>query len=295
MKDNFTRIAIEESFRVEAIITLFYMELSKSFTHEGESHDFWEMVYIDKGDMICTADKNRFILKSGEMTFHKPGEFHNLSGDNTISPNVSIITFECKSPLMSFFDGKIFKLTAEEKSLLSLLFTEGLATFRLENESDPLLQNMVELDTAPLGGGQTVRNLLEIFLIRLARRTDAVSKKTRRSFVIDGVDIPYEVKEIVDLLRASVYSRLTITDIAERLGRSPSTIKRLFSSHFDKGIIHYFNDLKIAEAKRLIREGGYNFSQISYMLSFDSPQYFSKCFHSNTGMTPSQYRDSIIG
>jgi quercetin dioxygenase-like cupin family protein len=62
------------------------MELSKNFCYEGERHDFWEMVYIDKGEMICTADKNRFVLKSGEMTFHKPNEFHNLSGNNSTPP-----------------------------------------------------------------------------------------------------------------------------------------------------------------------------------------------------------------
>ena len=72
MKDNFTRISFEKSFNVSKIITIFYMEISKNFKYDGEQHDFWEMVYIDKGEMICTADKNRFILKSGEMTFHRP-------------------------------------------------------------------------------------------------------------------------------------------------------------------------------------------------------------------------------
>ena len=153
MKDKFTRIGFEKIFNVEAIITLFYMEFSKNFAYEGERHDFWEMVYNDKGEMICTADKNRFVLKSGEMTFHKPNEFHNLSGNNSVSPNVSIITFECRSRAMKAFEGKIFKLDAEEKGLLSLLFSEGLACYRLEDEHDPLLQNMVKLKTAPLGGG----------------------------------------------------------------------------------------------------------------------------------------------
>ena len=137
MADNFTRIGFDRIFNIEKIITLFYMELSKNFYYDGESHDFWEMVYIDKGEMICTADKNRFILKSGEMTFHKPNEFHNLSGNNTVAPTVSIITFECKSRAMKFFEGKIFRLSAEEKSMLSMLFSEGLSCFRLEDEHNP--------------------------------------------------------------------------------------------------------------------------------------------------------------
>ena len=294
MQDKFTRIRFEKTFNVEAIITLFYMEFSKNFRYDGESHDFWEMVYIDKGEMICQADKKRFVLKSGEMTFHKPNEFHNLSGDNTVAPNVSIITFECRSRAMKCFEGKIFKLDPEEKSLLSQLFAEGLSCYRLEDEHDPLLQNMITLDTAPLGASQTVKNLLEIFLIKLARRTDALTQRMRRSYIIDGVDIPRSVKEIVDLLNEGVYERLTVSLIAARLGRSESAVKQLFAQHFRQGIIHYYNSLKISEAKKLIREGRYNFTEISDKLCFESPQYFSKCFKKFTGRTPSEYRVSIV-
>ena len=115
MDDKFTRLSFEKVFNVDKIITLFYMELSKNFRYEGEQHDFWEMVYIDRGEMICTADKNRFILKSGEMIFHKPNEFHNHMGNDADPPNISIVTFECRSRAMQYFDGKIFRLDGEEK------------------------------------------------------------------------------------------------------------------------------------------------------------------------------------
>ena len=116
----------------------------------------------------------------------------------------------------------------------------------------------------------------------------------RRSYLIDGVDIPRSVKEMLDILNDNIYSRLTISEIAEKLGRSESAVKQSFSEHFGQGIIHYYNSLKITEAKRIIREGRYNFSQISDMLSFDNPQYFAKCFKKFTGMTPSEYRGSIL-
>ena len=117
MEDKFIRHSFEKVISVQKLITVFYMEFSKDFHYEGERHDFWEMVYIDKGEMICTAGKNRFTLKSGEMTFHKPNEYHNLSGDNSVAPNVSILTFQCRSKAMKDFEGKIFRLSAEEKSL----------------------------------------------------------------------------------------------------------------------------------------------------------------------------------
>jgi hypothetical protein len=83
---------------------------------------------MDKGEMLCTADKNQFTLKSGEVTFHKPDEYHNLSGNAGRTANVGIVTFECSSDLMNQFDGKILRLDAEEKALLSMLFSHMLET-----------------------------------------------------------------------------------------------------------------------------------------------------------------------
>ena len=294
MDNNFTKMSFDRIINVETIITIFYMELSKSFAYAGEQHDFWEMVYVDKGEVICTADKNRFVLKSGEMTFHKPNEFHNLSGNNDVAPNVSILTFECKSRAMRCLEGKIFKLDAEEKSLLSTLFAEGLSCYRMEDEQNPLMQRMKKLDPAPYGSSQMTKNLLEIFLIRLCRHTDILTKKMRQSYIIDGVDVPYQVKEILDFLHANVYSKISIRDVARYTGKSESTVKQLFSLYRGNGIMRYYNSLKIKEARRLIREGKYNMTQISDMLHFDNPQYFSKCFKSFTKMTPREYKASSL-
>lgn len=267
--------------------------MSKDFHYDGESHDFWEMVYIDKGQMVCTADKNRFLLKSGEMVFHKPNEFHNLSGDQQTAPNVSILTFECKSRAMKQLEGKIFKLKPEEKDILARLFAEGLATYRLVDERNPLLQNLQQLENAPYGSSQMVKNLLELFLIMLCRNTDVVTRRSRRSYLIDGVDVPYHVKEILDCLKNNLYGRLTVGDVAGQLGKSESAVKQSFAVFRKDGIIHYYNELKIREAKKLIRQGQYNISQISDLLGFDSPQYFSRCFKKFVRMTPREYQQSI--
>ena len=294
MKNNFTRMDFEKVFTIDKLITIFYLEFSKDFRYDGESHNFWEMVYIDKGEMICTADKNRFVLKSGELTFHKPNEFHNLSGNKSVAPNVSIITFETNSPEMEYFEGKIFKLNSEEKTLLSMLFAEGLSAFRLVDEKNPLLQKLMRIECAPIGASQITKNLLEIFLIKLRRNTETLTKKHRRSYKINGVEIPYELKAILDYLDENIERKITIADIAEHFGKSESTVKNLFAIYQDGGIIRYFHSLKINEAKRLIREGKLNMSQIADKLAFDNPQYFSKFFHTMTGMAPSEYKASIL-
>ncbi len=292
--NDFIKHRFDKVINIEKLITVFYMEFSKDFVNDGEQHDFWEMVYIDRGEALCTGGKRKFVLKSGELTFHKPNEFHAIRAAGDTAPNVSIITFECKSRAMRYFEGKIFPLGGEEKALISMLFREGISTYTLVDPKNPLLQQMQRLEDAPFGSSQMTKNLLEIFLIRLHRKEGALAKKSRYHYKVNGIDIPFPVKEILDLLQKNVYGSLSVADIARHLGKSESTVKNLFSLYQSGGIMHYYNFLKIEEAKRLIREGNCNFGQIAALLQFDTPQYFSICFKRFVHMSPQEYKKSIL-
>lgn len=294
MSDKFTKIGFLDSFKAQNLTTLFYTEISKDFSYGGESHNFWEMVYIDKGEMICTAGKKQFILKSGELTFHKPEEYHNLSGNGRNNSYISVLTFDCFGEEMDYFEGKIFRLNAEEKTILSMLFSEGISSLVKENRDDPLLQSMIVREDAQFGYSQMIKNLLEIFLIKLRRKTDIFSKESRRQYTVDGVNIPVRIKAMVDYLNEHIYGKITVADISLKFGISESLLKKEFSRYYRGGIINYYNRRKVEEAKVLIRSGGYSFSEIADKLGFDNPQYFSRFFKNLTNMTPSEYKNSII-
>ena len=53
--DKFIRQGLPGVIHIRKIITIFYMELSKDFHYDGEQHNFWEMVYIDKEK--CSAQQ----------------------------------------------------------------------------------------------------------------------------------------------------------------------------------------------------------------------------------------------
>ena len=78
--------------------------------------------------------------------------------------------------------------------------------------------------------------------------------------------------------------------LMRKMGKSESAINERFALYQTGGIIHYYNSLKIDEAKRLIREGNYNFIEISDMLCFESSQYFARIFKKETGKTPTEFR-----
>ena len=51
--------------------------------------------------------------------------------------------------------------------------------------------------------------------------------------------------------------------------------------------------LKIEESKKLISQNKYTYTEIAYMLGFNSVHYFSRLFKAHTQMTPSEYSKSI--
>ena len=72
-------IDFQTSISIGTIYSIHYYEYRTDFTFSGETHDFWEFVYADKGETIITSDQTEFRLKAGELYFHKPNEFHRKS------------------------------------------------------------------------------------------------------------------------------------------------------------------------------------------------------------------------
>ena len=74
---------------------------------------------------------------------------------------------------------------------------------------------------------------------------------------------------------------------------SVSKLKLLFKEKYG-GALNFFNDLKIEEAKRQIREENKNFTEIADSLGFSSLHYFSRLFKNKTGLSPSEYKNNKI-
>ncbi len=94
------------------------------------------------------------------------------------------------------------------------------------------------------------------------------------------------------LLLARVRDRLSLREIAREAAMSPTRAKQAFSDAFGCGIIAYFNQLKIWQAKRLLTDPSLTVEQISHQLGFSSPSYFSRAFLKHTGESPKSYRQA---
>lgn len=288
MKLNYIKHKLANLISITKIVTIHYHEFDKDFVFDGESHNFWEMVYVDTGKVSIKANNKDFNLKQGDVIFHKPNEFHTIRADGNSTANVFVITFVCSSEPMSFFKSKTMPVPAKAKKHISAIIEEYFETFNRMKANDVKLEIK---ENPPIGGQQMIRTHLEQLLIMLIRNEQ--DKHNLRVFPTKESMENHIVSEMLHIIEENTYNKISVEHLCNTLNYSRTYLSKIFKLATDHTILEYILKCKIREAKKLIREEKYNFTQISDMLAFDNPHYFSAVFKKITNMTPTEYKNSV--
>lgn len=289
---NYLRTKLREEIRINNIVTIHYFEFTKDYAFVGESHNFWELVYVDKGRIEVAAETETFKLKQGDMIFHKPNEYHNLWANGKIAPNIIILSFHTNSSAMGFFENKILRVSDAQKKILAKIINEAGNAFS-SDLSNSYLKKLEPRIQQPFGSEQLIKIHLEELLISLVRLSIyspgvyKLSSTTKEHFNENQTD------KIIKFMENNVFNRLSFKDISDHYNMSRTNLKVVFKSSTGMSVMTYYNKLKIDEAKRMIREEDLNLTQISEKLGYTSIHYFSRHFKKETGMTPSEYNHSV--
>lgn len=285
---KYYRHKIDNLLVVSRIVTVNYLEFDKHFASEGEAHDFWEMIYADKGEIDCTEGENTVVLREGEVHFHRPGEYHRHAVGAHRAPNIVVVCFECRSEGMYFFEGRTMHLAEDERRQLFSIVNEAAATFDT-SAGQARLRKMSLLDEPILGGTQVIKNRLEILLIALLRKATSRPSEDVR-FLRGGGAGGHIVDLILSRMQENLAAGLSVSELCDGIAYSRSYVFKQFRAATGRSIADHYNAMRVEEAKRLIREGERTLGEIAEHLHFDSPNYFGKTFKRYTGLTPRAYR-----
>lgn len=288
----FESITLHEELQISKIVTIHYFEYMSDFHFEGESHDFWEFVCVDKGEVEIVAGETPYTLKKGQVMFHKPNEFHKLKANGKIAPNLVVISFESDSPCLAFFEDRMFEISETERILMGKIIAE--ATHCIESPlDDPYLEKMERKKDAPFASEQLIKLYLEQMLLLMIRRQQEKKPNVRPVKSTKQKNDSLIYHKVTTYLEEHIREHLTIDEICQDNLIGRSQLQKLFREQNQCGVIDYFSKLKIQLAKQLIRENHHNFTQISDFLGYTSIHYFSRQFKKIAGMTPSEYASSI--
>lgn len=98
------------------------------------------------------------------------------------------------------------------------------------------------------------------------------------------------VKGTLERLEAGYSKELSLEEIALDLGVTPQYLSKLFRQETGHTFKEHLIDLRISEARRLLRETVLSAREISYAVGYDDPNYFVRLFKKITGLTPKEYQ-----
>ena len=157
--------------------------------------------------------------------------------------------------------------------------------------NNPSNQRLKISENALLGGQQMIRTYLEQFIILLLRETYNITDSPPPVNESKDGKLVAKTKSKIALY---LYSKITVEEICQEMNYSRTYLSKVFLKECGCTLGEYITKMKVDEAKGLIALKSYTFTQISDMLGFSNPLYFSRVFKKITGTSPSEYKKSIF-
>lgn len=257
---------VDNKISVKSIATVFRKDLSNRISRD-DVHDFPEIFYMAEKEGSTIVAGKRFDLKAGQMIIYAPNVLHG-GGSGGMA---EIISFETENPLPDFLCNRVITLTGNQRVMFRRIISKASTLF----EPRIGINGMALKPHADAYALQSVKNLLELFLLDMLSPSETYEES--------------RINIVTDYMTKNIGRVLTLQQISQDLGLSIPTLKRLVQQSCNLSPIAYFNELKIIEAKRLIKESPMNMTEIAEKLGFYSVHHFSKAFKLKTGVTPTEY------
>ena len=280
---NYQRTRFDRILSTEQIISLHYFPYTKNFSFPGETHDFWELILVESGE-VTVFDEGPVVVAAGEGFLHAPNHYHNIRSNNVFS-NIYIFTFDCTEKRL-YDCARRFTASPLMKTLCRVIMEEMKRS--LEGALDLIYQEQLHFrEAVPYGSKQMIRNALEMMLLDLLRNpSPKTSPQSLNRTLAD---------QIADVLNQNPDKKITLSELADLLGYCQTHLKKVFRREYGTSIGKYFLQRKITEAKKLLSTREYTVTQTAEALGFSNVQYFSAFFRKQTNMTPSEYLASCRG
>lgn len=94
------------------------------------------------------------------------------------------------------------------------------------------------------------------------------------------------LKKAISFIRFNYHRNININDVAKHAGIGERYLRSLFSQYLNFSPLDYLNQIRINKSIELLRNTELSVKEVSFQCGFQSPQYFSRIFKQQTGISP---------
>ena len=280
--------AIQEQLRINKMYSFVSAYHKKQYTFHGDSHNFWEVMYVISGSVRVTGNDRGYDLVEGDIIFHEPHEMHKYY---TTSPDTKYLVYshDLEGTLTDYFRQKVFSLSDEQKSIVSSLLSyidaqTDESSGKHHTEDDKVLDftNILE---EPIYGHRLVLYIYQLMLSLACDGTRATPSSSGDVILFSNC-----AKFMMENLSATK----TVSEFAKQMNISVSGLKRIFEKCAGMGVHKYFLMLKLNAATDYL-EQGHPVSEVASRLGFSSQAHFSRAYKRELRFSPSDVKQKKQG
>lgn len=93
-----------------------------------------------------------------------------------------------------------------------------------------------------------------------------------------------------DYIKNNFNRDISLDEVSRAVNISPYYFSKIFKEGTGKNFIEYLTNIRIEKAKELLSTTEYSMKEICTMCGYSDPNYFSRSFKKNVGVTPTEYK-----
>lgn len=103
-----------------------------------------------------------------------------------------------------------------------------------------------------------------------------------------------QIEKAKSFLHANYQRDISLDDVSMELDISPYYFSKLFKEETGENFIEYLTSIRIQKAKELLSDSNLSIREVCNEVGYQDPNYFSRLFKKNVGVTPSEYKENGV-
>ena len=234
----------------------------------------YQILYVANGKTHFWFDGKEEIVSAGHMVLYKPEEIQKYVYYLEDNPEVFWIHFtgsDVKNILA--YHG----ISLDEHVFYCGVLPDYKALFR------KIIQ---ELKLCRYGYEDYIASLFNDILLLVDRQQHEQKKATG--------NVQEQIERAAAYFNENYNTKISIDDYAESLHISTNWFIHNFKQYAGMSPAQYILSLRMVNAQSLLERTTYNIKEISEIVGYENPLYFSRVFKKEIGKSPAQYRKEMI-
>ncbi len=231
----------------------------------------FQLLYVASGRAHFFFDGEEKIVNAGHMVLYRPKEVQKYTYYGADKTEVYWVHFtgkDVKNILRSY------GISDDKRIIYSGTSLEYTRIFK---------QMIYELQQCRTDYEELLSILLRQIFISLHRKSE--NRHTAKNEYLET-----EIELATQYFNDNYNTEISIEEYASSRGMSISWFIRSFRNYTGTTPMQYIVSLRITNAQILLETTAYSVNEISRLVGYDNPLYFSRIFKKHKGMSPSDYR-----